>query len=64
MNDVNAANGKITVTFKTVPDPRPCHRGGKLVFSPVANAGSIEWNCTTAAGTTIADKYRRRSDRG
>ena len=64
VNDVIAENGKITVTFKSGAPTNTAIRGGKLVFSPVANAGSIEWNCTTAAGTTIADKYRPTVCRG
>jgi len=31
---------------------------GLLVFSPVTHAGSIEWNCTSHAGTLILNKYR------
>ena len=61
---VNAAAGKITVTFGAAAPTNAAIRGGLLVFSPVANAGSIEWNCNTHAGTNIADKYRPTVCRG
>ena len=32
--------------------------GDALVFSPITHAGSIEWSCNTAAGTTVESKYR------
>ncbi len=31
---------------------------GLLVFSPITHAGSIEWRCTSHAGTLILNKYR------
>jgi hypothetical protein len=38
--------------------------GGKLVFSPVTHEGSLTWNCKSASGTDIADKYRPTVCRG
>ena len=37
-----------------------------LTFSPITHAGSIEWNCTTSAGTSpeLLDKWRSTICRG
>jgi type IV pilus assembly protein PilA len=37
-----------------------------LAFSPVTHSGSIEWNCTTSAGTSsgLLDKWRSTICRG
>jgi type IV pilus assembly protein PilA len=55
--DVGTAPGKITVLF----DQGSAHtniQGTNLVFSPIPHAGSIEWSCNGAAGTTVDNKYR------
>ena len=40
--------------------------GTHLTFSPITHAGSLEWTCTTAAGTSPAllDKWRATICRG
>ena len=54
----SGANGKITVLFKNTSPTNKNIYGGKLVFSPIDNGGSLSWSCArTGAGTTIADKY-------
>src|SRR5688500_16613466 len=53
--DVGNVDGKIQVTFSSTA-PREAHtaiNGALLVFSPVPNAGSIEWRCKAAQGTTV-----------
>jgi len=67
VNDVDVVAGgagKIQVTFKSATPTNAKIQGGILMFSPVTHAGSIEWNCNTSAGTTIADKYRPTVCRG
>jgi type IV pilus assembly protein PilA len=58
--DVGATPGKIEVTFSsTAPFKANKAIDTKiLMFSPVTHAGSITWTCNTAAGTTVASKYR------
>ena len=51
------ANGKITVTFKSGAPANTKIRSKKLVFSPIAHEGSLEWTCHSAAGTDIDTKY-------
>ena len=49
---VAVSAGKITVTVKD-----NIESGKILVLSPSAAAGSVTWNCKTAAGTNINAKY-------
>ncbi len=51
---LNAANGKITATFGGSSNTKIS--GQTLVFSPLANAGSIEWECKNSS--TVTSKYR------
>ena len=51
-------DGVIDVTFKSQAPANSHIYGAHLVFSPVTHAGSIEWNCNSAAGTTVENKYR------
>ena len=44
-NGAGAANGQITVTFKSTAPANSKIYGKKLVFSPISHAGSIEWEC-------------------
>jgi type IV pilus assembly protein PilA len=56
VSKVNAANGKITATFATGQE----HKNIKdkvLVFSAIADSGSMKWSCRTGAGTNIDAKY-------
>ena len=53
-----AGDGVIDVTFKSAAPANSHIYGAHLIFSPVTHAGSIEWNCNTAAGTTVENKYR------
>ena len=60
VSQVDAANGKIQVTYSSTA-PQEAHTKidtKLLVFSPITHAGSITWNCKTAAGTTVDNKYR------
>ena len=50
-------NGRIAVTFKNSAPANQKIRGKLLVFSPIANAGSIEWTCHAASGTSVDAKY-------
>jgi type IV pilus assembly protein PilA len=53
------STGKIVAHFSSTDKKANTKIGGKtLVFSPVTHAGSIEWNCKTTAGTSVANKYR------
>ena len=58
--DVGATPGQIQVTYSaTAPQEAHANIDTKLlVFSPVTHAGSIEWRCKTAQGTTVDNKYR------
>ena len=53
-----AGDGVIDVLFKSTVPTNTHIQGAHLIFSPVTHAGSIEWNCNTAAGTTVENKYR------
>ncbi len=68
VKSVNAANGKIQVTFsKTSPQKaNAAIDGDVLSISAVTNGGgSISWTCgTTSAGTTIPTKYLPSSCNG
>jgi type IV pilus assembly protein PilA len=52
-----SANGRITVTFKGTAPANTKIQNKKLVFSPIAHEGSIEWTCHSAAGTNVDAKY-------
>ena len=56
---VGTGNGKITAHFQATAPKKANTKidGLVLVFSPVTHAGSIEWNCTQNAGSTVAEKY-------
>ena len=54
--DVGAVDGQIQVTFGNAA--HAAITADMLVFSPITHAGSIEWSCNTAAGTTVDNKYR------
>ena len=57
--DVGTAPGKIAVTFgNSAHDAITVATADNLVFSPITHAGSIEWTCSTSAGTNILNKYR------
>ncbi len=56
VSSVAVADGTITVTFGNKADARI--DGQKLGFSPHAEAGSIQWSCNSAAGTTVENKLR------
>ena len=49
------AGGKITVAYGNQANTAITPYA--LVLSPVANGGSISWNCGTTAGTTIPSQY-------
>jgi type IV pilus assembly protein PilA len=49
-------DGAIEVTFGG--DAHTAITSDLLVFSPITHAGSIEWSCNGAAGTTVDNKYR------
>jgi type IV pilus assembly protein PilA len=51
VTSVNAANGKITITYNAKVD-----NGKQLVLSPVVSAGGINWKCG-ATGTDVPSKY-------
>ena len=53
--DVATAAGVIDVTFGK--EAHTAISGKHLAFSPITNAGSIEWSCS-GAKTTIDNKYR------
>jgi type IV pilus assembly protein PilA len=58
--DVGNVDGRIQVLFESSA-PQEAHTlidGDLLVFSPVTHAGSIEWRCKTAQGTTVENKFR------
>jgi type IV pilus assembly protein PilA len=57
---VGVSNGRIVAHYSSTA-PRKANTAintDTLVFSPVTHAGSIEWNCNTAAGTGVENKYR------
>jgi type IV pilus assembly protein PilA len=54
--DVGATDGQIQVRFGN--DAHTAITADLLVFSPITHAGSIEWSCNSAAGTTVDNKYR------
>ncbi len=49
----DGANGRITATFGGASNSKIT--GKKLVFSPIANAGSLEWECKNHS--TVDSKY-------
>ena len=51
-----AASGTITVTYGN--QANSAITGSTLVFKGTPNAGSTQWACTTAAGSTVNVKYR------
>ncbi len=54
VSNVDATGGKITITYSDV-SPQKANKdinGAQLILSPVVNAGSINWLCTTAGATT------------
>ena len=51
--DLDAAGGIIDVTLGNQAHDNI--QGGHLLFSPVTNAGSVEWICN--AGNTLSEKY-------
>lgn len=60
---VDAVDGTITLTLAGIPQ---LEANNVLVYQPTIDgaaladdntAGSIEWDCTDAAGTTIEDRY-------
>ncbi|MCS4503428.1 pilin [Arhodomonas aquaeolei] len=53
VNNVAVADGVITATMEN-SGVAEAIQGGTLVFSPITNAGSIEWSCN---GGTIGDEY-------
>jgi type IV pilus assembly protein PilA len=64
---VLANSGKIQAHFSaTTKKANSKIDGSVLSFSPVTHAGSIEWTCTTSAGTsaTLLDKWRSTICRG
>ncbi|MGO4551584.1 pilin [Lysobacter sp. 2RAF19] len=59
VSQVDAANGKIEVTFANQAHTAIQTAGANtLVFSPIVHGGSIEWSCNGQAGTSILNKYR------
>ena len=66
VSQVDASAGKIKATFSNV-SPKSANdkiNAQILVFSPITHAGSLEWSCTTSAGTDVTDKYRPTVCRG
>jgi type IV pilus assembly protein PilA len=53
VTDLDVAGGVIDVTLGNQAHQHI--QGGHLIFSPVTNAGSIEWVCN--AGNTLNEKY-------
>ena len=51
--DVASAPGKIVVTFKSAKPTNQKIFGQTLTFSPIPNAGSMEWVCNPSAGLNI-----------
>ena len=68
VSQVNAAGGKILVTFSNAsPQKANAAINGKIlsISAVTAGGGSIKWTCgTTSAGTTIATKYLPSSCNG
>jgi type IV pilus assembly protein PilA len=61
------STGKIAAHFSSTAKKANTKIGGlQLSFSPITHAGSIEWTCTTSAGTssTLLDKWRATVCRG
>jgi len=58
VKSVNAANGKILATYSSAGtfEANAKIDTKVLAFSAITNAGSISWNCKTAA-TTVTGKY-------
>jgi type IV pilus assembly protein PilA len=54
VSDVDAANGRIVATIGK-PAANDFIQGGKLTFSAITHAGSIEWKCNPTGG--LAAKY-------
>ncbi len=55
VTQVEVAGGVITATMGNEANALVATK--IFVLSPITNAGSIEWNCRSGAGTTIQDKY-------
>jgi type IV pilus assembly protein PilA len=64
--DLATTPGKITVAYSsTAPQVANAKLAGDLlVFSAITNSGSIAWHCSSAAGTTVPDRYLPTSCRG
>jgi type IV pilus assembly protein PilA len=56
VSSVALSGGKITILYAQ-PATNTAISSDKLVLSPVANGGSISWNCGTNAGTNIPSTY-------
>ena len=55
VTQVAVLNGLITVTYGN--EANVILRGGLLELSPFTNSGSVEWDCRTDAGGSIAAKH-------
>ena len=59
------ANGQIRVTLNTSAVGGGIAVGSHLVvFSPLVGTGTVDWVCTSAAGTNLPDRYRTANCRG
>lgn len=56
VSSLTITNGTITVAYDG-PKANSALNGKVLAFGPIAVDGSIHWECTPAAGTTIDAKY-------
>jgi Tfp pilus assembly major pilin PilA len=56
VSSVRIEDGRIAVTYGE--QANTALKGGVLMFTPAPQAGSVSWTCNTAAGTTVAIKYR------
>jgi type IV pilus assembly protein PilA len=54
--DVGAPSGNIAVTFGNQVNDKISN--SVLMFSATTHAGTISWTCTTAAGSSLPNKYR------
>ena len=59
VDSLTVTNGVISARFSaTAPQEANLGIDGQtLSYSPVVHAGSIEWKCKSAQGTTVSDKY-------
>ena len=57
VSSVTVGTGKITILMTDKVQKSPTTSNATLVLSPSASGGSVTWNCTSDAGTTLDSKY-------